>query len=143
MIDPLRIVQHRDWQTMPYVDFVTDSLRRGGFPIPSPMTQAQGEVLGYINHGRWVVDCPYDGGSMSFNLDEPYFMCPVCGNAENDRQWYMIKLPPVNQITQIENTLLARPARDGFAAPTRNWRPGETVAMLKRENRQQKLPESV
>lgn len=98
----------------------------------------------YLNHGRWVADCPrpYCTNAEAFGnvagfpggLRSDHFECratldfgngPVpiggCG-LRCGVDW-----PP--NIADIEALVLARPA-----LITRNWRPGESLADLMREN---------
>ena len=80
----------------------------------------------YVNHGRWVVDCPepYCGGAA---IAETVFVCNNCKRVE-PVEWPEYK-------TLIDDVLNVRPVPQ-----TRNWIPGETVNDLKRENKAHGLP---
>ncbi len=98
--------------------------------VPPPYTETSGkQIKAYINHGRWIGECPYvDGGAMMLDLTEPYFICPSCGNWRDDGKWHEVVVPKNRKV--IEELLLAR-----FDATTQNWNPTETVKDLKRENK--------
>ena len=74
----------------------------------------------YVNHGRWVVDCPepYCGGA---GLAETVLVCENCKRV-TQVVW------PTNR-TDIDRALVPRPVPQ-----TRNWTPGETVEDLLKEN---------
>ena len=88
------------------------SLRIRPYDEPSP-------VYAYVNHGRWVADCPSCNGAELVSENQE-FLCGTCGRVS----------PAVwpDTVTQIEATLNQRPE------PNRNWNPGETVGMLTAEN---------
>lgn len=129
------IVHHEHWQALPMETFVAQLWRKAGLGrLP---TETRGIVSAYINHGRWIVDCPARCGSaMVVSETDPRFLCVVCGNPENDA-WYGVAFPADK--ADIEAELLKRPARDGFQAASRNWSPTETVADLRRENAEHAL----
>lgn len=85
-------------------------------------------VSAYVNAGRWLAKCEC-GGCEYVDLEQLVFMCCNCWNAEVGHRWRPIVIP--KQRVAIERLLLKRP--DGA---TRNWRPGETIADLARENRE-------
>jgi len=82
-----------------------------------------------INHGRWIVDCPVPecGGAELVDPDNPRFWCLSCDNHGMDGRWYPVEFPA--ERPAIETVLLKRPN-----AANQNWRPGETVDDLRREN---------
>lgn len=79
------------------------------------------------NHGRWVVQCPC-GGAQLAHPDDRRFLCCDCGNVDNAGRYRPVVWPKAWQ--QIGQLLDARADRT-----LRNWRPGETVAELRRENK--------
>lgn len=87
-----------------------------------PDSQASTQVDAYINHSRWVVECP-EGCGYAVIVDpaEPIFLCAICGSG-----WHEVSFP--EQREEIESTLLVRPE-----AKLRNWST-ETVQQLKEEN---------
>lgn len=135
--------------------------RQGGRPLPD-VRGAKGFVDAYINHGRWIAECPPKltpaidrNGELIFDKNGgqvfekhscghalvasdafPYYICTVCGNEENDGQFYNIRFP--SNRAAIEAELVKRPVRNPihskpWAEPTRNWIPGESVAKLRAE----------
>lgn len=96
-------------------------------PPPSFDFRPQGEVLAYVNHGRWVADCPFCSGAMLVSPRDPLFWCVYC-RMEANNDWPMACVFPLNR-ADIEQTLLMRPA-----LRNRNWFPEETVDRLVREN---------
>lgn len=104
-----------------------------GVQLP-PEDQIGGEVRAYVNQGRWIAECPSgDGFAIVASRDRPIFMCAVCVNGKAGGKWLAVVYPADK--ARIEHELLKRQAAHPIlAAPTRNWRPGETVVDLVREN---------
>ena len=93
----------------------------GGIPI------TDGEPLQpRINHGRWIVDCPFCPSAELMN-ESGLFMCQSCWNINNGRAYHNVAKP--NNRIKVERALLKRPEQEN-----RNWKPGETVAQLLAEN---------
>ena len=87
----------------------------------------------YINWGRWVVDCPC-GSAREINAMPAEIPCVECGD---------ILLPqyPANYKV-IERILAKRPTVKIGAQmipKNRNWKPGETLVALRRENKENGL----
>ena len=80
-------------------------------------------VRAYMNWGRWVVDCPAGCGGAELASSN---RCASCGEE------YRVDFPPERQA--IERLLALRPETKKGVASHRNWRPGETLADLRREN---------
>ena len=100
---------------------------------PVPGTAAvQGEVLAYVNHGRWVAQCPDCRSALVCSREHPLFFCTNCGNASNGRKWKAV-IYPANR-DEIESVLLDRIAAHPYKAVTRNWDAVESVADLRRQN---------
>jgi hypothetical protein len=78
-----------------------------------------GTVVAYVNHGRWVADCPC-GGSELVAVGER-FDCGSCGG-RGTVEW------PDN-MNQVEVAL----GRRRFTK-NQNWLPGETMADLEAQN---------
>ena len=91
-------------------------------------------VYAYINHGKWIIECPSPGSSCSAAIlghpDMPEFFCPSCGNAVWDGKWLHVVFPDETTVHQIEALLSVRPD-----ITSRNWVPPETVDDLKLENK--------
>lgn len=85
--------------------------------------------LVYMNHGRWVVDCPTEGCGWAYLATtgdgKPRYLhrCQGCQHTI-ELAW-----PPLDAALEIERILCER------AAPVnRNWRHPETIDGLSREN---------
>ena len=76
----------------------------------------------YLNHGRWVVDCPRDGCPESHHADADLFVCANCGLTSK------VEIPV--ERAEIDRLTGLRPVPQ-----TRNWQPGETLESLVEENR--------
>jgi len=87
-----------------------------------------GSVQAYVNHGRWVADCPmlacYGARMVS---DTHPMQCGSCGGGP-----YRVLFP--QQRAAIEAVLLKRPDDRN-----QNWA-GETLAALRAENRAHGVP---
>lgn len=111
--------------------------RLAGAPCPAEppdrtrVVKAAEAVVAYVNHGRWVADCPDPAcaGAELVDPAEPLFYCLSCYNAAVGGAWRPVRFPPRSARQAIEQALLerARPER-------RNWYPGETVEDLRREH---------
>jgi hypothetical protein len=75
-------------------------------------------LAAYLNHGRWVVDCP---ACPSAALAGATFACEDCGYGPE-----AVQMPA--EAADVEDAVRPRPLRN------RNWRPTETVADLEAEN---------
>jgi hypothetical protein len=92
----------------------------------------------YMNHGRWVADCPA-GNETQLET----FTCGTCGySALVDtghayieclaHGWHSVRFPAERK--EIEAVLRERPVDELTGAKHANWRPGETVESLRAEN---------
>lgn len=79
----------------------------------------------FANEGRWLVQCPC-GGAQYAHPDMDRFFCVDCLNYTVGGQWAQVVWP--DDHTAIETVLDQRPHPRHM-----NWRPGETVDMLKLE----------
>lgn len=77
-----------------------------------------GTVTAYVNHGRWVADCPCGGAELIVE-NEPM----LCGSCAHSR---MVVWPA--DVEAIESMLEVRDDRN------QNWQPGQTVEVLEAEN---------
>lgn len=91
-------------------------------------------VQARIDQGRWLADCPnsYCTNAHMIDLDDPRFFCTACGNQAAGGEWLHVEFPPDR--AAIERTLLRRPRPEN-----RNWRTGESLSDLRRENREHGL----
>ena len=79
-----------------------------------------------VNHGRWLVRCPWCPSAQHASREDHRFMCVECENAAVGGRWVKVVWP--EEARKIEAVLLRRPKR------YRNWNPGEAVVKLEREN---------
>ena len=109
--------------------------------------------IGYVNHGRWLVDCPTCGGPVMFDPNQSFIaICGVCNpgimavafkerekgvfvpfadqvarkQAVEQANTFTVTMPA--EWKQIFNVLRQR------EITKMNWLPGETVDQLKLEN---------
>lgn len=99
--------------------------RRKGVRVTAGMAADNSPPLvAYVNHGRWLVDCPCGSGAYVDPMAE-VARCAGQGCGLVSR----VLLPPVSDRSEIERLLLAR-----RRPPERNWRHPETIDDLRREN---------
>lgn len=98
-------------------------------PLPPARLQIRGEIHAYVNHGRWIVECPHCKFAVPASKRHPAFYCLRCGNIKNGGDGLRVVFPPDAQL--IETILIRRPEKEN-----RNWRPGETPGDLQIENLQ-------
>lgn len=86
----------------------------------------KGEPLhAYVNHGRWVVKCECGGCEKAW--EECEFICQSCWNSRAGHKIRRVVFPKTRKA--IEAILSERPLVN------RNWKPGESLAFLKLENK--------
>jgi len=80
------------------------------------------DPLVYVNHGRWVVECP-SGDNNAFEIlgSNRWFTCTLC------KRDFQVRLPYNHDL--IDKILGQRPN-----LMNRNWLPTETTAALIQEN---------
>ena len=86
-------------------------------------------LVARVNHGRWIVDCPWCRSAQDVDPDDLVFFCLDCGSEAVDGKWCKVEIPASSRREKLETILAARPD-----ARNRNWE-GESVAELARENR--------
>ena len=79
----------------------------------------------FVDHGRWVVNCPRCNSAQLAYASDPRFLCAECHNGGVG--WLTVEWP--ERVADIERALMRRPTEN------RNWQPGETPAALLAENR--------
>lgn len=99
---------------------------RGVISLPAgdaagPTVQAE------VNHGRWIVRCPWCNGAEGADRADRYFYCLGCQNVLAGGKRVPVRFP--SAANELE-TLLAR--RPGEAS--RNWLPGQTLDEIRAEN---------
>lgn len=127
-----KIITHEDIFRLPYGEFVRYSASRKFMQAPAQDGVTDGEIVAYVNHGRWIAECPDCAGAQLVSELERRFWCLNCGNAAVNFAWRHVRMP--QKRTAIEAELVIRPAARSERAITRNWLPGETVEDLQREN---------
>ena len=108
-----------------------DRVREGIAPLNPPADRVvSDEALPvYVNHGRWVVDCPNCNSAQLASRSDRRFWCVDCRNVWVQGKWVMVTWPSAADEAAIESVLDRRPH-----ARNANWRPGESVADLIAEN---------
>jgi hypothetical protein len=86
-----------------------------------PLADAR-ELVPYLNHGRWLADCPECGAGAACWDRNPYTCCLACGHL------YSLAWPLPQLRSEVMRLLAGRPEE------ARNWTPGETVEELKIQN---------
>lgn len=101
---------------------------------PSDPAPRSRDMVARVNAGRWIADCEC-GGAEYVDPEMRIAMCCSCWNRADGHRWRGVRLPAEPGRSALEAVLLARPD-----LATRNWRPGERVRDLERENRGHGLP---
>ncbi len=137
MLSNQKILVHEDYHKAPLAALVVNAWKTVGLnmKLPSFEQPALGTLQARGNNGRWVIECPARrGGALLASNRDRYFICPNCGS---DGGFYDVEFP--DDRADIEEVLLRRPAVNSLSASHRNWRPGETVSDLVRENQEHGL----
>ena len=101
------------------------SRNHGRSPVPSG--EAPAPILkAEVNHGRWIVRCPFCAGAEAADPDSPRFYCLTCFNEPVGNRFLAVQWPQNKEA--IESELNKRPAEG-----SQNWLPHESVADLARE----------
>jgi hypothetical protein len=83
-------------------------------------------VTAFINHGRWIVTCPFCPGAELASKTNPVFICQSCWNSEIGGKQLTVLFP--EKVKDIEDALTVRPLDN------RNWETTETVETLLADN---------
>lgn len=113
---PVRIVR-RDW---PH--------HKARYSLPERAAPAFA-VMVRINHGRWIVDCPFCDGAQYASFDHPVRFCTDCLHWTEPAArgaWIPVVWPAT--VAELEAILAERPEEN------RNWFPRETLEDLRAEN---------
>ena len=105
--------------------FTVQRGRGGRFVLPVELAAAP-ILKAEVNHGRWIVRCPYCAGAELADHADPRFFCLSCYNVGSGGKWLPVQFPGDGRA--IEGELLKRPEAN------RNWLPHESVEDLRREN---------
>lgn len=95
---------------------------------PSDPNAAAPKAIAYVNHGRWVADCPaqYCRNAMVISPGAPY-LCAECFNVDAGYRYRLVEWPANRG--EIEELLAERPVPE-----VANWYPGEDADHLREEN---------
>jgi hypothetical protein len=85
-----------------------------------------------VNHGRWIIRCPWCFSASMANRTDPRFYCVECGNIGAQGKWVKVIWP--DTVAEIEAVLSMRPD-----PRTRHWWPHETLMDLLAENEQHEV----
>lgn len=108
---------------MTLVEFLSHKANELGFPFDA---HPRNKVRAIINHGRWIVKCPFCPGGECVDPNEPVFFCLSCGNSDNAGHVMDVQFP--DERGMIEAILLRRPRIEN-----RNWN-GEAPGILMQES---------
>lgn len=100
-----------------------------GIEPPAATAPASKKVTAYINHGRWVVECPDCRSAQAGSPADPRFFCIECRNGWVAGRWLKVEYPAGPRRADIEEALLRRPM-----SRNRNWYPHESVGDLRKQN---------
>ncbi len=96
-----------------------------GLPLPSG--EAAAPILkAEVNHGRWIVRCPFCAGAEAADPDSPRFYCLTCCNEPVQNRFLSVQWPGEKEAIEAE---LTKRGKEG----NQNWLPHESVADLARE----------
>lgn len=84
-------------------------------------------AFAYVNHGRWIADCPFGCGGAELARDDT-FMCRECANASVRHRPLPLVWPAEDDVRAIEAALVVRPVLN------RNWNLNESIGALLAEN---------
>lgn len=100
-----------------------------GRPKPDRTLPATPVALAFVEHGRWLVRCPFCPSAQIASRTKRRFFCVECGHVaqEDHPSWLAVQWP--TQWERIEQLLGRRPDR-----MSRNWVVGEPVERLEAEN---------
>jgi hypothetical protein len=87
------------------------------------------KALVRLNHGRWIVDCPFCPSAQIASASDPLFLCSDCLNFAIGSRWVRVVWPKPANRKAIEEAVHLRPSKEVM-----NWDPAESVADLRREN---------
>lgn len=89
------------------------------------LPRSQRNVIAYINHGRWVADCP-NCKNTEFVWEDNLFFCTQCRNNWQKGATLRVIIPLFR--SRIEYLLSYRPIQN------RNWLLTESVTDIEKEN---------
>lgn len=84
-------------------------------------------AFAYVNHGRWVADCPFGCGGAELAMDDR-FICRECHNAQARHRPIPLVWPSPEDASAIAAALSVRPLAN------QNWNLNESIGALLVEN---------
>jgi len=100
--------------------------RRQSNPPPIDLVTAETTVSAMVNHGRWMVSCPWCAGAEILYLSKLQFLCLSCMNKSVNGRFITVDLPSFHNAIEVQ--LLKRPIQ------FQNYEPGQTIQDLVNEN---------
>ncbi len=107
---------------------IVERVWRVGLGRPAPSSGSSTTAEARIEHGRWIVDCPYCKGAQFASKADRRFFCVDCGHEATSDEGRWLKVAWPRNPDEIEQELVRRPN-----VVNRNWKAGETVASLRNE----------
>jgi len=104
-------------------------LSKGKTPPLVPQSQAVAptpEVEVVVNHGRWLVECPFCPSAQVASVSDRRFFCVDCGNAAVGGRFIKVVWP--TDLTELDDVLGRRPPENA------NWRSDESLTHIRNEN---------
>jgi len=111
--------------------FIRSMLKRETSPMPT-VTEEGREITAEINHGRWIIRCPFCKGAELADKQDKRFFCLSCHNKENGGKYVSVVFP--DEEVEIESELAKRGKEN-----QRNWKNPETLEGIKSENKERGL----
>jgi hypothetical protein len=96
---------------------------------PRPPKKGDPTAEAVVNHGRWIVRCPFCTGAQLADPDERVFFCIDCLNHKVQGRIVRVKWPSPALRGPIEQALTDRPV-----TTNRNWESREELSYLLAEN---------
>ncbi|SCZ80386.1 hypothetical protein [Acidaminobacter hydrogenoformans] len=118
-----------DVMGMSHLTFVRNFMKRYGVYVKRRISGTP--VPAEVNHGRWIVKCPFCAGAEVISTHDPVFYCLSCLNIKNDGDLLPVLIP--DNYREIEAEL-----RDRKNEANQNWAPGERLDQLIKENEERK-----
>lgn len=145
----LGFVDFRDWLKRGYTLFPL--VFQGRAPKWNGEACNAPSVTAYINGGRWLARCDECGSIEDVTPLDPIFWCHRCGNSKRSGLALPVEFPKNREA--VESAVLARPVQDGagfgdndraaaatpLAGLRRDWTPEQSLADIRRENKEAKL----
>lgn len=95
----------------------------------SAAVDPEATIHAYVNHGRWIAECPDCRNAQLACRTDKRFLCNECGNIAVGGLWRPVEWPA--NVQAVENLLENRPLVN------QNWAPGEDMEILAIENLEQ------